>query len=324
MVGPRGRLLRVLCALATVVGLVPLLAGPAGASAPTSGVTLTLASDGSLTAGLETVVANGSALRYAMDGNFTPFVDALPGTTASHQALLLTIDLLESNPLDAGLFGDNDGQVDATVDVPHFQNFINYTAHLIPLSSLTGVLNVTLDARGPTAETLQTITFSNAEGPDASAAPIGVTATFAVGFAWSGTTNPHTFELAWNLPSVFGNLSLPVTPLNLSFVAPAAVTITSVTGLSGTRLTNDPLGWGSASASGQYTPLPGHNVVVHFGPSFPTGTVAIVTSVSGAAVAAVGLLLLRRRRRRRRTIVALPAGAAATPGSGVGPSSGSE
>lgn len=324
MVGLRGRLLRLLGVLAIAVSVGVSVAPPGLASAPTAGVTLTLGGDGTVTAALETVVSNGSALRFAMDGNFSPLVDSLPGTNASRASLLLTISLLEANPLDAGFFGDHDGRVDAVVDVPHFQNFINYAAHLVPLSSFTGILNVTLDARTPTAENLQAISFSNAVAADTSVASIGVTATTVANFAWSGTTNAHTFELAWNLPSALGNLSVPVEALNLSFTTPAGVSITSATGLSGTRITNDPSGWGSASASGQYTPLPGHNVVVQFGPAFPTGTVAVITSVSGAAVAAVGLLLLRRRRRQRHTIVALPPGATSSPESGVGPSSGSE
>jgi hypothetical protein len=319
VLGRRSTAIRILFLL-TVAAMVLEAGAPlAGASTPGSGVVLTLGSDGTLAAGLDTVVANGSALRYAMDGNFTPLVESLPGTSASRSALLAEINVTEA--LLPGAFGDHDGVVNA-LDVQRFEGLLSSESKQIPVSSITGLLNVTLDGKAPFSDQLQAVTFSNALGPDRSAASIGVNAGLALAFTWSGVGNAHTFEVAWNLPSVLGNLSVPVTAVNISFGTPAAVTITSVTGLNGTRISNDPLGWGAASASGQYTPLPGHDVVIKFGPSFPTGDALIIGAIAVAAGAGIGVLLLRRRRRRRPR-AAPPPGPSSNGQSGVGPSSGS-
>lgn len=310
-------------ALLLVAGLPPAVEGaPFMPSGPSSGVFISLGAAGTLTADLSTVVSNGSALRYAMDGNFTPLIDELPGTNASRQALLHNISAIEGNPVFAGLFGDHDGRVDDLVDIPHFASLINYSARLIPVSTFTGLLNVTLDGKAPTSVTFQGVSFSNAAGPDSSTAPIGLTATLGAAFSWSGVGNAHTFETTWNLPSILGNLTLPVQSVQLSFTTPTGTTITSVTGLANSQVSNDALGWGAASASGEYTPLPGHDVVVKFGPSFPTGDAVIIGAVVVAGGVGTGWLLLRRRRGRRGSAVP-PPGPSAAPDSGVGPSSGS-
>lgn len=312
-----GRLLLVAAVVAVLVGAV----GPgARASSPSNGIALSLSSQGVVAAGLTATVPNGSALRYAMDGYFAPLVDSLPISNASKASILSAINASESNPLTAGLFGSRTGTVDA-VDVERFQSLVISEAKLIPLSTFTGVLNVTLDASTPAGEVLEAIAFSNAEGPDRSSASIGTTATLSLTFVWSGVGKSHTFQIAWNLPSLLGNLSLPVSPVNLSFGTPDAITITSVSGLNATRISNDPFGWGPASVSGQYTPLPGHTVVIRFGPSFPTGDVLVGGAIAAAVILAVAFLLLRRRRRRRSTPVAPPPGTATE--TGVGPSSGS-
>lgn len=315
----RSRLLLVLAVAALVLGAgLPATRG----SAPASGIHLTLSSDGTISAGLETVVANGSALRYAMDGYFGPLVALFPGTNASRAAILAEINATESNPLFAGLFGDRDGRVN-TVDVQRFVALIDSEAKLIPVSTITGVLNVTMDGNVPVSDQLQGVSFSNALGADDSSAPIGVTATLAVVFSWSGVGSAHTFQVAWNLPAILGNLSVPVSPVNVSFVTPAAITITSVTGLNATSVSNDPFGWGSASASGQYIPLPGHTIVIKFGPSFPTGDALIVGAIVVAAGVGVGLVVRRWRRRQRKS--ATPPSESSSKGeAGVGPSSGSE
>ncbi|MGA7861249.1 MAG: hypothetical protein WCB19_05275 [Thermoplasmata archaeon] len=309
--------------LFAVAGLVLEASAPAAiGGAPSSGITLTLGSDGAVIAGLETVATNGSALRYAMDGYFGPLVELLPGTNASRTALLGEISSAESNPLTAGLFGSRSGRVDST-DVSRFVGLIDSYAKYIPVTAITGVLNVTIDGTGPASDQLRGVSFSNAPGSDNSSAPIGLTATLAAAFTWSGLGNAHTFQVAWNLPSILGNLSLPVQAVNVSFATPTAITITSVTGLNATQISNDPFGWGSASVSGQYTPLPGHTVVIKFGPSFPTGDALIVGAIVIVAGLAVGLLLARRRRRRRQSTTPPPV-PASTAEPGVGPSSGSE
>jgi hypothetical protein len=300
-----------------LVASVPVTLG----SAPSSGISLALASDGSVTAGLEIAVANGSALRYAMDGYFGPLVDLLPESNASKAALLAEINATEDNPVFAGLFGDRDGQVNA-LDVSRFQSLINSESRLIPVSTITGVLNVTMDGKGPSTLSLQDVTFTSAIGPDDSTAPIGVVAAVLLDFSWSGIGNAHTFQVAWNLPAILGNLSLPTANVNVSFTTPAAITITSVSGLNDLRTSNDPFGWGSGSTSGQYTPAPGHTIVIKFGPSFPTGDALIIGVVVIAAGVTVGLLVRRRRRGRRKTPVPASGPSSHEP-SGVGPSSGS-
>jgi len=313
---------RLLLLVAVAAMVLEAWAPAAMGTTPSSGVTLTLGSDGTVAAGLETVITNGSALRYAMDGYFGPLVRLLPGTNASRATLLAEINSTENNPLFAGLFGSRNGRVDST-DVSRFVGLIDSEARLIPVTAITGVLNITMDGTGPTSDRLEGVSFSNAPGPDNSSAPIGLTAALAAAFTWSGAGNAHTFEVAWNLPSILGNLSLPVQAVNVSFATPTAITITSVTGLNETQISNDPFGWGSASASGQYTPLPGHTVVIKFGPSFPTGDALIVGAIVIAAGLAVGLLLARRRRGRRKSTTP-PPGPPSTAEPGVGPSSGSE
>jgi hypothetical protein len=304
-----------------VLAILVLTAGaPAtSASAPSSGIGLTLSGNGTLTAGVGTVVSNGSALRYAMDGDFGPLVDSLPGTNASRKAVLM--DINDTELVLPGAFGDHDGRVNS-LDLQRFESLIQSESSHIPVSAITGLLNVTMDGKGPVSDLLQSITFSNALGLDNSSAPMGVTANLAVTFVWSGVSHSHSFVVAWNLPSILANLSLPVPAVNVSFNTPTAVTITSVTGLNGTRISNDPLGWGSASASGQYTPLPGHTVVIKFGPSFPTGDALIIGAVAVVAGVLLGLFLLRRRRRRRQG-PSPPPGLGSHGESGVGPSSGS-
>jgi hypothetical protein len=308
------RFLYRLVLLIAVLALVSELGAPmALGSSPTPGISLTLGSDGTVATAFETVVANGSAFRYAMDGYFGPLIDSLPGTAATKSALLAEINATENNPFTAGLFGDRDGKVDGT-DVARFQALVVNEAKLIPLSTITGVLNVTMDSQVPLSDQLQGVAFANAVGPDSSNASMGVIANLLAIFSWSGVGSSHVFQVSWNLPAILGNLSIPAQAVNVSFGTPKAITISSVSGLSQTQISNDPLGWGSASASGQYTPLPGHTIVIRFGPSFPTGDVVIAGGVAAAVLAGVVVLILRRRRRRR---------AATSPPSGVGPSSGS-
>jgi hypothetical protein len=314
---PRFLLLLVAAAVVLDAAAVSTAAGP-----PASGVALALGSNGTVDAGLNFVVANGSAVRYAMDGNFTPLVDLLPESNASKASLLSAISAAESDPITAGLFGDRDGKVDQ-LDVNRFQSLVVSYSKYLPTTTFTGVLNVTMDGNAPISDQLKGVVFTNAIGPDNSSAPLGVTATLAVPFAWSGVAHSHTFVVTWNLPSVFANLSVPVAPINVSFVTPTAITITSVTGLNESQVSNDPFGWGAASASGQYTPFPGHSIVIQFGPSFPTGDALILAAIVVVAGVGVGLVLLRRRRGRRQKSMGLPPGPASEPGSGVGPSSGS-
>ncbi len=308
--------------VAVAVLLLPAWSTPAVANAPSSGLTLTVGRDGTVDVQLETVVVNGSALRYAMDGYFGPLVESLPVSNATKASLLAQINSTESNLLLAGLFGDHDGRVDSVVDVSRFASLVTNEANLVPVSTITGVLNATLDGNAPTSERLTDISFSNAPGPDTSSTPIGVTATLAATYSWSGLGRSHTFEVGWNLPSLLGNLTLPVPAVNLSFDTPPAMTITSVTGLDATALSNDPLGWGPASASGQYVPLLGHDVVIRFGPSFPTGDALVVGAIGAGVIAGLALFLLRRRRRRGARASPAPGGTANSE-TGVGPSAGS-
>ncbi|HLY77131.1 MAG TPA: hypothetical protein VKT21_04535 [Thermoplasmata archaeon] len=307
--------------VAVAVLLLPAWSTPAVGSAASSGLTMTVGRDGTVDVQLETVVANGSALRYAMDGYFGPLIESLPGSNATKASLLAQINSTESNPLLAGLFGDRDGRVDSATDVSRFGSLVQNEANLVPVSTITGVFNATMDGNAASSERLTGISFSNAPGLDTSPTPIGVTATLAATYSWSGVGRGHTFVVGWNLPSLVGNLTLPAPAVNLSFDTPSAMTITSVTGLDAAHLSNDPLGWGPASASGQYVPLLGHDVVIRFGPSFPTGDALVIGAIGAAVIAGVALFLLRRRRRGARATPA-PRGTENSK-TGVGPSSGS-
>ncbi len=304
------------------------LAAPVGAAStassaalPGPGVALSVAGNGTLSAVLTANVTNGSALRYAMDGNFTPLIDAL-GLSASERSSLLA-DLNATETLFPGLFGNRDGTV-SSVEVTRFESLLlQNVVPLVPTSTIAGVVNVTVDGQAPTADRLTAVLFVGAEGKDTSPAPIDVQAGFSLPFASAGTGAARTLRIGWNLPSIVGNLTTGVGPVNFSLRTPRAVDVRSTSGLSDERVANDPLGWGSGSVSGEFVPTPGHTVTVVYGPAFPTGTVLVVGLVA-VAVAAIVLALVWRSRRRRRAPPAPAPAAPATPGSGgLGPSSGS-
>jgi hypothetical protein len=283
-----------------LVALVLMALGPgaATASTPPPAATLSLAGNGSLSVTLSFAVANGSALRYAMDGNFTPLIDLLPVNASTRASLLAVINQAEANPLAAGLFGDRDGSVTYATDVVRFESLVIHYARQFPPGTFAGALNVSLKGTSPSSEALQAITFTNATGPDASTAPIGITTALAVGFPVDASGS-GTFRIVWNLPPLSGNVSPPVAPVGFRFTGPPGDSIRSVSGLDALRVSNDPWGYSSPVAAGQYTPLPGHDVAVAFAPAFPTGTVAIAAGAAAGIGGAVAAVLVRRRRKRR-------------------------
>ncbi len=284
---------------------------------PGAGVGFSVAANGTISASLTSVLANGSALRFAMDGDFNPLIDALPLTAAQRSTLLATLTATESNPIFAGLFGDHDGKVDYPVDVARFQALLSAEASLFPAGAFTGIVNLTLDGQVPVSEAFGAVTFLGAAGPNNSSAPIAIQGTLTASFSSGGAGVPHTFRLGRNLPALLSNLSPPTSSANFSLTTSAAQSIGSVAGLTQVTIMNDPFGWGPASVSGQYVPAPGHNVTIQFGPAFPTGYALIV---GGAAVAlGISVGLLGRRRRRRRAMPQPPPTGSPAPSEGLRP-----
>src|SRR5580658_2962712 len=160
-------------ALLLVLAVPTARAGPA---LPTyAGLSLALDGNGTLTVELSTQVPNGSALRDAMDGNFTPLLRLL-GVNATESARAIdVIDGLEQDPLTAGSFGNHDGTV-SPYEVTVFEGLISRESGLIPHGLLggSGLVPTTLDGAGPVTEALGAVTFTGAPGPDRSTAPIGV------------------------------------------------------------------------------------------------------------------------------------------------------
>ncbi|MGI0132450.1 MAG: hypothetical protein ACREDK_05090 [Thermoplasmata archaeon] len=288
--------------------LVVAIAAPLATAASTgAGVTLTLGSNGSVTATLRLDDPNGSALRYAMDGNFSPLIEALPINTSQKATYLTEIGFAESSPLLSSYFGNHDGQV-SSGEVALLETLVMNEASLLPSGTFTGTGTVVLRLNGAAATNghLASVVFDHAEGADASPAPVTVVTTLTYELPYGSGDQNLTFGI--HLPGPLVGLPTPglAPEVNVSLTTPAPTTIGATSGLTGVAVTNDVWGWGGASVAGTYDPVSNGTVTVLFHPSFPTGDVALG---AGAAVAigAVGLLLLRRRRRSR--IPRIPPGA---------------
>lgn len=268
-----------------VVGLAALAPGAAGA-----GVGVSVAGSGLVSSEVAFTDPNGSALRYAIDGNFTAFVQTLPVNATTRAALLL---VLETNPYVQLYSGNHDGTVEAN-EVGLFEQLIVAEAKLLPSATLTAGFTSTLDGAPPSSTTLVSLTLDNATGPDSSAAPITITAQASEQFAYSGTQHTLSFSL-----NATASLAGPVLPsLQVTVTTPAGTAITSTTGLANASTANDPLGWGSARTSGDYQPSTQSRATVQFSNAFPLGTVLAVAVPLGVAALVAGLLVRRRRRRR--------------------------
>jgi hypothetical protein len=288
-------------------GLIASVRGASTTPGPGQGVALTLTSGGALTASFSIVDPNGSALRYAMDGNFTPLILSLPLSATNRTLALTEISTLEAEPLLSGLFGNRDGSVEAD-EVTNFAHLLEVGSRDVPGTLLTGVdgFNATLDGQAPSSVVLSSITFANATGADTSSLPLTIESDLAAQFGAVGSPSVLALDLPVStLPTGIpvGLLSVPV-----SFAGPAATTITSVSGLVGESTTNDPLGWAAPSAQGNY-PLGSPSAIqFHFEAAFPVGDVLVIGLSIVALVIAVALLARRRRRRRLARIMIPPGG----------------
>jgi len=259
---------------------------------------VTLGANGSVALALSTTVDNGSALRYAIDGNFTPFIEALPINASAKATILSDLAGLEGSVLTASLFGNRDGSVES-YEVNQFETLIQDESQFLPAGTLTasGGVYLHLDGHAATSATLGSVVFTNATGVDVSTAPIGVTTNLDYTFA--AGSGSHTVSFGTNLTSGNVNLGLLVGAVGVTLSTPAGTSITSTSGFGSVSVANDPLGWGASSLSGSYTPGTSSSVSATYGPAFPAGDVIVVGVPIAAAAALVGFLLWRRRRRRR-------------------------
>ncbi|MCI4331762.1 MAG: hypothetical protein L3K19_07965 [Thermoplasmata archaeon] len=275
-------------------------AHPADSTA--DGATLSITTSGLLALNLTFSDPNGSTLRYAMDGNFTPLVEGLPINASTQSRVLGQIATLESTPLVGGFFGNRDGSV-SPGEVTLFEGLLHQltagTGGVLPTNTLSvaSLANVTLDGARASVSAFQSVSFSGAEGPDSSELPLGISLQFSYQFGVSGTQ--HTLALSIGGAGLPSALVIPTALASVSFSTPGGTTITSVDGLSGVSTSTDPLGWGSSDASGTYTLSANSVIAFHYQTSFPTGDVLIGGAVTGLVAAAASLLLLRRRRRRK-------------------------
>lgn len=277
-------------ALLTVAALlVPGVAVGASAS-------LTLDASGTLAVTLTAEVANGSALRSAMDGNFAPLLEIAVANASARTSLLAQINATESNPLLGLLFGNRDGTVTGT-EVTTFEGLLTQESQLLPSGSLSGTtaVGLTLDGTAPTSAQLTNIAFLGAPGPDASNAPINTTTSLTYRFALG--SGSHTLAFAINLTSIAIPLGVSTAAVDVTVTLPAGTSVDGTQGFDHERTANDPLGWGSPSVAGGFAPTTHTTLSIDFGPAFPTGDILVV--VPPLAVAgALGYLWLRRRRRR--------------------------
>jgi hypothetical protein len=286
--------------------LALLLLSSAGAVADGPGAHLSVGTDGSVGIALSIADPNGSALRYAMDGNFSPLIAAIPGNASSHASILAQVELAESSPFLAGLFGNHDGTVEPS-EVGLFEGLLRDEAGSIPSAALTGggILNLTLNGHSPGSASFDGVTFSGAPGPDTSSAPITVTSSTTDAFLPEGTSG--TIGIAWNLMAGGGLIAAAVPNVTLSVTTPAGTAITSTSGIQGANVANDLLGYGSPTASGLIGTSPTGTASIAFHPAFPLGDVLIGVGLA-AALAVLGVFLWRRRVRRKREASDAPRG----------------
>jgi hypothetical protein len=272
-----------------VLAVLPPLARATSAS-------VTLGSSGSVDVEISASIPNGLVIREAMDGNFTPIVDAITTNSSQRSSILAEIASAESTPFLGSLFGNRDGTVEAS-EVTSFESLLGYEAELLPTGSISGgsLLAFTLDGARATSTKITTITFSNATGPAGSTGPMGVSTGLAYTFPASGST--HTLALTANVSGTPFPIALLTGAVNLAVVTPAGTSITGTQGFAQVATSNDPLGWGTSSVSGSYEPSTLGVLSVSYGPAFPTGDVLIVVPPI-VAIAVVGLLLYRRRKKR--------------------------
>jgi len=274
--------------------LLVLALAPSAARAASASVTI--GTNGSVELVLSATIPNGSALREAMDGNFTPIVEAITTNATERANILAQIGTAESTPFVGSLFGNRDGVVEPS-EVASFESLLQYETQLLPTGSISGgaFLAFTLDGARATATHISGVTFSNATGPADSTGPLGVSTQLTYAFAYGGST--HELALTTNISTGGFPLALITGSVDLSVATPAGTSVTGTSGFDQATISNDPLGWGTSSVSGSFTPTTSGSLSVSFGPAFPTGDVIIVVPI--VAVAAVAGALLYRRRKRR-------------------------
>ncbi|MCI4364372.1 MAG: hypothetical protein L3K13_08810 [Thermoplasmata archaeon] len=293
--GRRGRPRALAAAFTILLTFGTLLPAFAASQAATEPVTLVLSPGGTLTTNLTVQIANGSSLRYALDGNFTPLLNALPISSSNRSVYAAEIGLLESNPFTGGLFGNRDGTVEP-FEVTAFDQLVQEESKLLPSGTLTGgvAFQLTLDGNSPASAAIQSVYVGEALGLDSSTAP--VTVSLAVNYVFPLSGGSHSLSLSW------GTGPIALTTLinfHVTFLAPAGDSITGSSGFSSTSVTNDLLGFSPGKFSGEFSPADGSGVSIHFAAAFPLGILVIVLGVVGALLAVLLFLAYRSRRRKR-------------------------
>jgi hypothetical protein len=272
----------------SLLGSAPAQAVVAGQDA----LSATLGSDGHLALNATLAVANGSPLRYAMDGDFTPLVNAMPVNATTRAAILARIAAAETSPAFAPFFGNRDGVVEPS-EVALFAYFVGQGSRFVPSGffSASALFAVRLDGNAPTGGSLGSVAFTDAAGPDASVAPLGIETGVSLVFPYAG--NGHALSVRWAAATV-GPAPTPGT-LSVSFRTPPGEAVTGTSGFVSASVSNDPLGWAPATVSGSASLAQSGNLTVSFDPAFPLGYVLVGVGVAAAA----GVVVWRDRRRRR-------------------------
>jgi hypothetical protein len=179
------------------LAVVLAVLGLSGTAAAGPSAHLDVATDGSIVVSLSLDDPNGSALRAAMDGNFSPIVSLIPGNASSRASVLAQIQTAESSPFLAGLFGNRDGTVEPS-EVAMFQTLLRDEAGTLPSGVLTGggILTLTLNGHPAGSASFGGVTFDGAVGPVDSNAPVTVTSSTTNQFLPEGTTG--TVAVSWN------------------------------------------------------------------------------------------------------------------------------
>jgi len=229
--------------------------------------------------------------------NFTPLIDSFVTNASQRSMILQQILTAESTPILGALFGNRDGTVEAS-EVTQFENLLQEEAQLLPQGAISGTsaVGVTLDGHGPDSARLAGVGLVGATGPVTSTAPLTVSTTLSYQYPVSGTS--HRIALLLNLSPVTLPLGALTGAVGFSFLTASAMTVTGTTGFDQVSVSNDPLGWGSGSVSGSFTPSNAMAVSVSYQNSTPWGDVLLVVPLV-VVLGVVGFLLYRRRQRRR-------------------------
>ena len=287
--------------LATIPGGFTSLSSPTVsiASFPQgTDLSLDLRANGELLSDARATIANGSLLRFAIDGNFSPLLGALPLNDSTRNSIAQAIYSAEGGQF-ATFFGNHDGRVEPG-EVDSFQSLLIADSGVFPtwLILAGSAPSVTIDGQAAAAMQLVAVQITGGVGLDTSPAPVSIFAQRSDQYVYG--SGGHLLTISWNLFSASTVLGAP-RPLNVSLRLPDATQVESTSGFLSASTAQDPWGLAAASLSGSAQPSSAAPLTVRFSPAFPWAMVVIIVGVAGVAASLAVIWRVRRRSRRGRS-----------------------